>query len=95
MLTRTFDVYVTGGCGCHLSGLSSLDMSNSDSKMTSVGDISGGMVIKTEPGVINTGRLSSFKQPRDLMLNNITSNKQQPKKVFTPNLNAVRNKNKQ
>ncbi|XP_077293753.1 RNA polymerase III subunit C53 isoform X2 [Arctopsyche grandis] len=69
-------------------------MSNSDSKMTSVGDIPDGVVIKTEPGVVNTGRLSSFKQPRDLMLNNLTSNKQQPKKVFTPNLNAVRNKNK-
>lgn len=35
-------------------------------------------------------RLSSFKSPRDLSLGGVKPNK----KVFTPNLNVTRNKNK-
>lgn len=70
-------------------------MSNSDNKGTAISNIPGNVVIKTEPGLITPGRLSSFKAPRDLMLNNLNVNKQQPKKVFTPNLNVARNKNKQ
>lgn len=52
--------------------------------------------IKTEPGLTATAtttRLTSFRLPRDLTLggNNKT---EKPKRVYTPNLNAQRNKRK-
>lgn len=55
--------------------------------------------IKTEPGLSSsssstTTRLTSFRLPRDLTLGgNIKTEK--PKKVYTPNLNAQRNKKKE
>lgn len=54
--------------------------------------------IKTEPGTTTpkTERLMSFKMPRDLTLGGIGATRTTrgaPKKVYTPNLNAVRNKN--
>ncbi|XP_059609349.1 DNA-directed RNA polymerase III subunit RPC4 isoform X2 [Phlebotomus argentipes] len=69
---------------------------------------SGGIKVKQEPGVlgmrpdggiraIKTERLTSFKMPRDLTLGGPgpgrTSRGGATKKVYTPNLNAVRNKN--
>ncbi|KAG7199030.1 hypothetical protein KM043_017939 [Ampulex compressa] len=51
--------------------------------------------IKVEPGLpSSTTRLTSFRLPRDLTLGgNIKTEK--PKKVYTPNLNAQRNKKKE
>lgn len=53
--------------------------------------------IKTEPGLgpaPATTRLPSFRMPRDLTLGgNIKHEK--PKKIYIPNLNAQRNKNKE
>lgn len=51
--------------------------------------------IKTEPGLpSSTSRLTSFRLPRDLTLGgNIKTEK--PKKIYTPNLNAQRNKKKE
>lgn len=51
--------------------------------------------IKTESGLpTSTTRLTSFKLPRDLTLGgNVKLEK--PKKVYTPNLNVQRNKNKE
>ena len=52
--------------------------------------------IKTEPGlsVTNSTRLPSFRVPRDLTLGgNVKLEK--PKKVYTPNLNAQRIKNRE
>lgn len=58
--------------------------------------------IKTEPGLptpSSTVRLPSFRPPRDYtlggtnLLANIKSEK--PKKVFTPNVNVQRNKNRE
>lgn len=59
-----------------------------------------GIKIKEEPGglhQIRSDRLSSFKLPRDLTLGGLIPPKNAKnlnnKKVYTPNLNAVRNKN--
>lgn len=58
-----------------------------------------GLKIKDEPGLhqIRSDRLSSFKLPRDLTLGGLIPTKNAKnlnnKKVYTPNLNAVRNKN--
>lgn len=58
-----------------------------------------GRKIKEESGShhIRTDRLSSFKLPRDLTLGGLIPAKSVKtlanKKVYTPNLNAVRNKN--
>ncbi|XP_055696730.1 DNA-directed RNA polymerase III subunit RPC4 isoform X1 [Phlebotomus papatasi] len=58
------------------------------------------VTIKTEPGLrthIKTERLSSFKMPRDLTLGGPgpgkTARGGSNKKIYTPNLNAVRHKN--
>lgn len=66
----------------------------------------GAIVIKQEPGInLNNikaeqppgGRLISFKLPRDLTLGGRLPTRGAAsganKKIFTPNLNAVRNKN--
>lgn len=68
----------------------------------------GAILIKQEPGInLNNikseqpgGRLISFKLPRDLTLGSSLGGRLQRgaaaganKKIFTPNLNAVRNKN--
>lgn len=64
----------------------------------------GAILIKQEPGInlnsIKTeqpgGRLISFKLPRDLTLGGRIPTRGAAganKKIFTPNLNAVRNKN--
>lgn len=64
----------------------------------------GAILIKQEPGInLNNikaeqpsgGRLISFKLPRDLTLGGRlpTTRAGANKKIFTPNLNAVRNKN--
>lgn len=61
----------------------------------------GAILIKQEPGLnlnnIKTekpgGRLISFKLPRDLTLGGGPRGAGANKKIFTPNLNAVRNKN--
>lgn len=50
-----------------------------------------GVRIKTEPGLYDSERLSSFKLPRDLTLGGASH---RGKRTFTPNLNIVRNKNK-
>lgn len=57
-----------------------------------------GLKIKEEPlHHIRSDRLSSFKLPRDLTLGGLIPTKNAKnlnnKKVYTPNLNAVRNKN--
>lgn len=54
--------------------------------------------IKQEPGTVQkTDRLTSFRVPRDLTLGGIptvrSSRGAANKKVYTPNLNAIRNKN--
>lgn len=53
--------------------------------------------IKQEPGTVKTERLSSFRLPRDLTLGGLSvakaSRSQVNKKVYTPNLNAIRNRN--
>lgn len=50
--------------------------------------------IKTEPGLSTyTTRLTSFRIPRDLTLGGSIKT-EKPKKVYTPNLNAERNKKK-
>lgn len=50
-----------------------------------------GIEIKTEPGLSSPTRLPSFKRARDLTLG---GSKPIAKKIFPPNLNVVRNKNK-
>lgn len=67
------------------------------------GKPSSSTLIKQGPGInheplIKTERLSSFKLPRDLTLggslNSVRVPKNAPpKRVFTPNINVVRNKN--
>lgn len=53
--------------------------------------------IKTEPGILKQERLSSFRLPRDLTLGGVNparvNRNAVNKKVYTPNLNATRNKN--
>lgn len=50
--------------------------------------------IKNEPGLAGSTRLPSFRVPRDLTLGgNIKL--ERPKKVYTPNLNAQRIKNRE
>lgn len=46
-------------------------------------------ILKPTPDAAAPGRLSSFKLPRDLTLGGQNARKA-PKKVYTPNLNAVR-----
>lgn len=63
-----------------------------------VGSSALGVAIKQEQITLKSGeRLSSFRLPRDLTLGGINPARvvRNPtnKKVYTPNLNAVRNKN--
>lgn len=67
-------------CGCLCTGLSSMENKSVFSLQN---------FIKEEPVSNGTPRLHTFRPPRDLSLGGT-----KPKKVYTPNLNVTRPKNK-